>query len=599
MKTNFKNSPNILLLISCIYMACFVWYGSWRSFVVHAGDQSGYYQYLPAIFIHHDLKSLDKTTAARYKNLGKEDVFSYKKNKLANNNHLNTYTSGVAIIQIIPFFIGHGLASLGLAQADGFTWPYALTIGLWSIILLFFAWQFLYKILIRWISQKAAIWSILFIGMTTHLLPNTILKGNMSHIYLFCLIVYMFYALLRFMDSSKKHYLFLSAFLAGLIVMARPSEITIICLLIWFLTQKTFRSRLTIPSLSWSIVIGLIAPAIQFGYWKYISGHFFVDSYRENTFDFTNPFILKGLFSFQNGFFPYAVICLIALLGLIPLLRKHKSLGFCILIYLVLHVYITYSWDNWYYINGYGSRPMLSTLFVWAILLGFTIDWFIQYGKIWLTLLAVLSIHNLFSTWQIVNGILFTEESNPVYYWHTLGRTKVDENLLKIQDIGQRQYAPYVKTRVLKRVHTIQDSMYTAYEFKDDFAKVTTEFSPITSVSLDPVDFTSPIKLRLSATVYFDYKPYDMYTNNLFFVHAQQGSNSLIWKSSRMNNKIAEKNEFGYFKFASHTIKNIYFDVHFTPESAHEPIDINIGLWNNYNSNPTFIKKLTIEQIVE
>ena len=62
MKTN---TALFLLLIGGCYLASLFYYAPWRWAVVGGGDPWGYYVYLPAAFLHHDLASLEKTVAVR------------------------------------------------------------------------------------------------------------------------------------------------------------------------------------------------------------------------------------------------------------------------------------------------------------------------------------------------------------------------------------------------------------------------------------------------------------------------------------------------------------------------------------------------------
>ncbi|MBK8565920.1 MAG: hypothetical protein IPN76_21895, partial [Saprospiraceae bacterium] len=56
---------SFFLLTIAIYLGSLFFYESWTWAVVGGGDPWGYYAYLPAAFIHHDLDNLQRTVEVR------------------------------------------------------------------------------------------------------------------------------------------------------------------------------------------------------------------------------------------------------------------------------------------------------------------------------------------------------------------------------------------------------------------------------------------------------------------------------------------------------------------------------------------------------
>ena len=62
----------------------------------------------------------------------------------------------------------------------------------------------------------------------------------------------------------------------------------------------------------------------QLLYWKTVTGNYLFYSYADEGFFFLNPQILKGLFSYRNGWLIYSPVMFFALLG-IPFLYRYAK----------------------------------------------------------------------------------------------------------------------------------------------------------------------------------------------------------------------------------------------------------------------------------
>jgi hypothetical protein len=186
----------------------------------------------------------------------------------------------------------------------------------------------------------------------------------------------------------------------------------------------------------------MLAGLPQLLYWKWTSGHFFFYSYQGEGFHFSTPHIWEGLTSYKNGWLAYTPIMLLALAG-IPLLWKQKSpWRWPIAVFLPLHIYLTYSWWCWNYINGFGSRPMIESY----ALLSFPLALFlVTMSKRRWTLrvtagvLVFFTWLNLFNTWQFSRGLLWSENANTAYFWRMFGKTSMDYFDLATFESGEQQ----------------------------------------------------------------------------------------------------------------------------------------------------------------
>ncbi len=266
------------------------------------------------------------------------------------------------------------------------------------------------------------------------------------------------------------------------------------------------------------IAIGAYATmgTFQMIYWKTVTGKWIFYSYGNEGFDFSNPNIWKGLTSFHNGWLIYTPIMLLALLGLF-ILRKKRDWFWPIVFFLPVHIYITYSWWCWYYINGFGSRPMVETYALLSIPLGYSLHWLFK--KPWSKYLAVglvafFGLLNLFQTYQLSLGIMWSETASKAYYISTFGKTKLDYQDLVHYESNELQpnEKKYVKVADLY-ANDFEDSLDINYQksiaYQGNFAYLLTKdqtYSPGLNTTLEAIQAKPGQYLRISAWCYKETK---------------------------------------------------------------------------------------------
>lgn len=163
-----------------------------------------------------------------------------------------------------------------------------------------------------------------------------------------------------------------------LAVLVRPTEaLYLVVLLAWGLVSKAaWQGRLARWGRYWRH-LGLAAGvagsvlSLQLFFWRVVAGHWVVDAYASEHFDFAHPHVLDGLFSFRKGWLLYSPLLGAALpLGLPWLARFAPAAVPVILLLLPAVVYLTFSWEQWWYGGGFGARPLISLYPLLALLLG-------------------------------------------------------------------------------------------------------------------------------------------------------------------------------------------------------------------------------------
>ena len=452
----FKNKYSFFILgfLFLIYGITFYTLNMWEK-GTKGGDPLGYYSYLPATFIHGDLKDLTQTNEARGKHLPRAfNKQFYEDQTLVTTtkegNKVIKYTCGLAIT-ITPFFVmAHILAPILGYAPDGFSTIYAFFqyfagffYALWGLWLL-------RSILLRWYEDKWVALSLCLLALGTNLFFFVVHHTAMSHATLFFLHILAIHQTIRLYESQHWINSIGLGLGLGLIILIRPVEIFIVFIpLFWGVSKinlAVLKERLLFfykhkAKITLVFFAAFVVSIPQFLYWRELTGDFIYYSYGNEGFNFAKPNLIRGLFGYQNGWLAYTPMMYFALIGLF--FFKNKQIGLLpILLFLIPHIYLTYSWWCWYYINGYGSRPMVETYGLLS--LPFTVYWIKIQKKKWLLGLSLVAAlffiyMNLFQTWQFYKGLYRTEVSKKEFFMSTLFKTELDFEDLILYDCGEWQ----------------------------------------------------------------------------------------------------------------------------------------------------------------
>lgn len=334
-------------------------------------DRAGYYIYLPATFFyrfdtHRMPADLDISTGGGFS-------IDTAANKLDTK-----YTYGVALMQT-PFFLTARLVSAiaGFDDENGFSMLYIRMLHLSAVIWFMLGIFYLKRFLDDYFKPGINLAVILALFAGTNLFYYTLIDGMMSHVYSFALFAGFLWYLKRYLDSgSFRAFLFMIIFL-GMAILIRPTNMLLFPLIfLWDargLRDVVTRIRQFLKpgfSLTFiSVLFILFLP--QMIYWKYLSGHWFHFSYRDEGFDnVRDPKIMEVLFSPVNGLFIYAPILLFCVGGIIYMIIARKRNGWIIAALFVAVAMVSASWRMWYFGCGYGQRNFIEYLTILAVPLG-------------------------------------------------------------------------------------------------------------------------------------------------------------------------------------------------------------------------------------
>jgi hypothetical protein len=404
-------------------------------------DAFGYYMYLPATFIYKDVKQLkwfekaDSTYQLSGGNL-------YQTNQLENGNHAFKYLSGVAIMELPFFFIGHVTANLFSEPADGFSWPYQYAL-LWGAIFYFlFGLWILRKILLKYYSESVTALTIILLTFSTNLIQYVSVDGAMSHSFIFPLYALLIWWTIRWHESFEWKFAFGIGFIIGLATISRPTELIMLFIpLLWSLENNgSLRSKWAKVSkhryqVALCIAGGIIGILPQLIYWKYATGSWIYDV--GSKWNFLNPW-WRVLFGFEKGWFIYTPIALFMILGLFFL--KTKPFRIAIITFSILNIWIILAWSDWRYGASYSTRALTQSYPVLALALAAFISYVaIGWKKYVVYSIGIyLCIVNIFQIWQYNSLILHYDHMNARYYaaiYLDINPTPIDYSLLDTDEV--------------------------------------------------------------------------------------------------------------------------------------------------------------------
>ena len=377
------------------------------------GDGKGYYAYLPAVFIYHDLSF--SFFQKNMTHLGNQYGNSFILNH--NGKNVNKYTCGEAIL-LLPFFLLATLYSwLFHIPIDGYNRIYHLYCAIGSLFYGIFGLFYVKKFLQKYaLSNLAIALGLTAIALGTNMLNYMIHEISMSHIFSFAMIAWHVFMVKKYVDAPAVKTSFLIGLTLGLIILIRPVNGMII-FSYPFLMSGNFihlKKKKTIVHLLIMVGFALSVISIQLIIWKIQTGNFLVYSYKNEGFYFNNPQIYNYLFSFKRGAFIYSPVLFFSFISIFALCKRSIKECILIILFLLFVIYIHSSWWSWYYGDGFGERPLVDFYIFFAFLIAI---FFNGLSKLYLrisaiTLFAAAVIFHLVFFYQYYYGILHPDSMN-------------------------------------------------------------------------------------------------------------------------------------------------------------------------------------------
>lgn len=412
--------------------------GVWKEHQVIVWDGTGYYMYLPAFFIYQDQAQLRfyREIDSVYSPSGGLLQYGIHSHKATGRRSMR-YPIGVAILQAPGFLLAHAITKAATDYPpDGYSAPYQLAVALSAVLWATIGLLFLRRFLLLFFPEPVVWKALLLISLGTNFYYYTAFFQGWSHAYSFFAFAAILFFTERWYRNTTPGYALALALSLGLAVIIRPSNIVIAVIpLLWragpeggiFPFWLKHRGQIGLAAVAFVLVL-----SIQLGYWKYATGQWVYYSYTDEGFDFLRPKIWKGLFSYRKGWFVYTPLALFFCAGFIPLFKRRGRLFLPALAFILLHVYVVFSWRIWHYASAFSCRPMVEAMAVLSIpacgLIESVGGWRRSAARVgaWTVGLALLAL-NIFQTYQYSLKIIHFDRMTRAYYWRVFGKLSVTE----------------------------------------------------------------------------------------------------------------------------------------------------------------------------
>lgn len=251
---------------------------------------------------------------------------------------------------------------------------------------------------------------------------------------------------MMFYRKPTYKYAIFIGFSIGFTIITRPTDIILLIFpLLWPLQNGGFKQRLIFFSdhklkILLSILAASMLVILQMAYWKYTAGQYIFYSYGDEGFNFYKPAVIKGLFSYQKGWFIYTPMVLICFFGVIRAIFLERSnnnfikkYSILLIIYYSITVYVLFSWWMWYYGGSFGSRvlsqsyPLLGLPFAYLIENIVTKKNALMKKMLFFSLIIWFMFLNIFQTYQYHRGIIHHDRMSKDYYWKAFLKLNVSE----------------------------------------------------------------------------------------------------------------------------------------------------------------------------
>lgn len=403
----------------------------WKGLEVFDWDPGGYYSYLPATFLYGDAGRVDSLAALvqrRWPPERKHSMASLGIHRLPNGKYATKYPLGVAVGEL-PWFGGaHLFARLHGDPPNGYSRPYQQAVMVAGLVYGILGLWVLRKLLRRYYSDTVVAWTLAGIGLGTNYFNYASYEAALSHAVLFLWQAALLYCTARWYEAPRRRWAAGIGLFLGLATLCRFTEALYVLIpLTWGLSSAAaWRQRPALwhryaSHLALAAGLGLAVVSTQFFFWHAISGHWVLNGYQGEYFDFRHPHLLDALFSVRKGWFVYTPLMAVVLAAGLPRLRRYVPAALPpTLVLLPVLLYVTFSWEQWWYGWTFSARPLVSVYPLLALALGALLAAVLRPGALSGVAVRALVLGcivlNLWQTWQYVGGILQGEDYTAKLY---------------------------------------------------------------------------------------------------------------------------------------------------------------------------------------
>jgi hypothetical protein len=365
------------------------------------GDGVGYYAYARALVVNHNLRFESdwlhsNTSFFMHRVNGKGEILP---EEYTATGYLDNHFSIGPAIDWMPFLLVthwavRGFDSLGgRIPADGFSWPYMITMAVVSAFAGFLGLYFSFLLARKYVSEGWAFLATIGIWFAGSIAIYMYFNPSWSHAHSAFVAALFFW----YWDRTRGTRALSQWIILGLIsaLMVNMYYMNAVLLLapalevLWLFRKSLGEAAAERKAMYFSLfgrlsafalvlVLGLLPTLISR---KIIYGSAFATGYFPlHSWNWTSPVLWKVLFSSDHGLFSWTPILLLAALGLIPFFRREKELAIVFLSCFLVFYYAIASYPDWDGISSFGNRFFISLTPIFVVGLA---AFFAGFEKLW------------------------------------------------------------------------------------------------------------------------------------------------------------------------------------------------------------------------
>lgn len=391
-------------------------------------DGLGYYMYLPSLINNGTLNMQPDWLENLQNSYCDTTIPIYQLHPVENNKYVNIYHMGLALVQLPSYLVADQFASAYGYKRDGFSKPYHIAYLINALFFIFLGVFYVRKLLLLFFSDSISTISLIILYVCSNIYPTFGDGYQLTHLYLFTLNAPFLYYLFLYTKNEGRKFIFLSALFFGISCFVRPTQaVWGIIPLILFWNKYGFNKNM-LSKIAYYPVAAIVLNIPHILYWKIIGGKFFMLNLHTEEIVLIDPNFWKFLFSYRKGWLLYSPIFLLLIPGFISLYRNKKEYFWPFLSLVFINIYVLSSWECWWYASSIGSRVMIDSYPLLAILIGFAL---IQLKTNWAKIVGATFILGCFilNTIQIIQYkryYLHLSHMSKQHYWYIFGKTSIE-----------------------------------------------------------------------------------------------------------------------------------------------------------------------------
>jgi hypothetical protein len=345
------------------------------------GDGKGYYVYLPALFLDHDL-TLQQTAYRSFGGTpGNIPGVSWERTAVpAGQPHQHGWVDHFGVgeaVMIAPFFaVGDIVAKETGQPQDGFSSPYQWAASTAGTVYMLLGLALTAGFLKRWFSRRTVVATLIAITFGAAVFEYGSYETTLSHAYSFCVVALVVWLALRVWERPRILGVAALGAALGLLTLVRATNLMLLvfCVLVGVERRedllrraRSLRGRVDLVAVGVGVFLVVLIP--QSAYWYRITSALVFDPYGQQGqyLDLLHPHLEGVLFSVRKGLFFWTPLLILAVAGL-PLLRRTARPVFAAAVaYLAVAVWVVSSWSSWPYGFSFGMRALIDEMPVFAL----------------------------------------------------------------------------------------------------------------------------------------------------------------------------------------------------------------------------------------